>query len=212
MCEPPRCRRGQRARLPGKWPLPDASPRRASRPEALCAPQPSPRPGDTPRGARRSRLTRVSLPQTAPGEPRGTPLPRPTMQNSKCRAALRGFCAPAHGRGADGRRRGGAAGCATSENRGGDGARSGVPTALGAGGVSDRDGGTDIIRVKPLFCLKVAAGSPGFVLITPGCIWCGASKLTPYAFPLDGWPYNTRRIIIATGREPRGSPGKLPRD
>jgi len=107
MCEPPRCRRGQRARLPGKWPLPDASPRRASRPEALCAPQPSPRPGDTPRGARRSRLTRVSLPQTAPGEPRGTPLPRPTMQHSKCRAALRGFCAPAHGRGADGRRRGG---------------------------------------------------------------------------------------------------------
>lgn len=43
----------------------------------------------------------------------------------------------------------------------------------------------DIIRVKPLFCLKVAAGSSGFVLITPGCIWCRASKLTPYVFLLD---------------------------
>lgn len=69
---------------------------------------PSPRPGrGYPASARCPRLTRVSLPQTAPGEPRGTPLPRPTMQNSKCRAALRGVCAPAHGRGADGRRRGG---------------------------------------------------------------------------------------------------------
>ena len=42
----------------------------------------------------------------------------------------------------------------------------------------------DIIGPGPLGCLKVAAASVAFVLITPGCIWWGASKLTPYVFLL----------------------------
>lgn len=41
-----------------------------------------------------------------------------------------------------------------------------------------------IIGAGPLGCLKVAAASVAFVLITPGCIWWGASKLTPYVFLL----------------------------
>lgn len=68
----------------------------------------------------------------------------------------------------------------------------GVPGVYGNGDAFTRPCGIatakrrkDIIRVKPLFCLKVAAGSSGFVLITPGCIWCRASKLTPYVFLLD---------------------------
>lgn len=42
----------------------------------------------------------------------------------------------------------------------------------------------DIIGPGPLGCLKVATASVAFVLITPGCIWWGASKLTPYVFLL----------------------------
>lgn len=42
----------------------------------------------------------------------------------------------------------------------------------------------DIIGTGPLGRLKVAAASVAFVLITPGCIWWGASKLTPYVFLL----------------------------
>lgn len=42
----------------------------------------------------------------------------------------------------------------------------------------------DIIGPSPLGCLKVATASVAFVLITPGCIWWGASKLTPYVFLL----------------------------
>lgn len=42
----------------------------------------------------------------------------------------------------------------------------------------------DMTGPGPLGCLKVAAASVAFVLITPGCIWRGASKLTPYVFLL----------------------------
>lgn len=39
----------------------------------------------------------------------------------------------------------------------------------------------------------------GFVWGTPGCLWCPASKLTPYVSLLDASPEKPRRIIIATG-------------
>lgn len=133
---------------------------------------------------RRARLRAPFVPCPAGGEP--SPAGRPLGGSGEPPAGwARGCVRP---RGARPRR----AGRRHLREAAAAGLGRGVPGVYGNGDAFTRPCGIatakrrkDIIRVKPLFCLKVAAGSSGFVLITPGCIWCRASKLTPYVFLLD---------------------------